>query len=326
MYQDFYHLSEMPFQLTPDARFFYGSRGHDRAISHLIYGLAQREGFIVVTGEVGAGKTMLVEWLRSKLDTDKYTLARIGTTRLNGDDLLRLTAAAFGLKDETTDKATLLGRLERIFRQTNAAGKRCLLIVDEAQGLPLGALEELRMLSNFTEDRHPLLQTILLGQPQFRELLASPELDQFRQRVLAAYHLGPLTEIETRAYIEHRLKTVGWTGNPSWTEAAFAHVHRHSDGIPRRVNRLCSRILLYGALEGAPAISEDMVEQAATELEHDLEGPAGPSSVPAGAYAPRQDDSDLARRVALLEAQVGKREQSFRWLVKLLGDYLDRTN
>ena len=191
MYESFYNLSGMPFQLTPDSRFFFGSRGHSKAIAHLNYGLAQGEGFIIITGEVGAGKTTLVEWLRSQMDPAAYTIARVNTTQVSENDLFRLAMAGFGLGDEAPGKAALLQRFESVLRAHRQAGRRCLLIVDEAQNLSLAALEELRMLSNVTVDGQTSLQTILLGQPQFRRLLASPNLDQLRQRVLTSYHLGP---------------------------------------------------------------------------------------------------------------------------------------
>ena len=224
MYEKYYNLSGIPFQLTPDSRFFFGSSGHSRAIAHLVYGLAQEEGFIVITGEVGAGKTTLVEQLWSQLDRNSYVMARVVTTRVSGDDLLRLAVANFGVPDDGgADKATLLRRFERMARDQRAAGRRCLLVVDEVQNLPMAALEELRMLSNITVDGRASVQTILLGQPQFRATLANPDLEQLRQRVLASYHLGPLTEAETRAYIEHRLKRVGWNGDPRWEDAAFTY-------------------------------------------------------------------------------------------------------
>ena len=294
MYETTYQFTGSPFRLTPDTRFFYGSSGHSRAIAHLTFGLAQGEGFIVVTGEVGAGKTMLIERLLSQLDRATYAVACINTTQLGGDDMLRLTLAGFGVIGPQAGKAELLLQFEAALRGHRQAGRRCLLIVDEAQNLPPAALEELRMLSNITEGGRASVQAILVGQPQFRRALASPDLDQLRQRVLASYHLGPLTEAETRAYIEHRLSTVGWQGNPHWDDAAFAAVHAHSDGIPRRINRLCGRVLLYGALENAIGITAAMVTTTAEELAEDLEG------VPAAA---EDAAPDLLRRIEILEAR-----------------------
>jgi general secretion pathway protein A len=324
MYEKFYHLAAMPFQLTPDSRFFFSSRGHSRAIAHLIYGLSQGEGFVIVTGEVGAGKTTLVERLWTELDRDTYTLARINTTQVSHDDLFRLTMAAFGIQTEATDKATLLGLFAEMLAEHGAAGRRCLLVVDEVQNLSLAGLEELRMLSNISENGQASLQTILLGQPQFRRKLASRDLDQLRQRVLASYHLGPLSSEETRAYIEYRLSAVGWKGDPAWTDGAHTAVYRHTGGIPRRINRLCSRVLLYGALEESHTISGPMVDSTADELRLDLEGGSdAPSGADAGsADAPAERDGeasgtlgDLVRRVQALEDAMARRERVFQRLI-----------
>jgi type II secretory pathway predicted ATPase ExeA len=286
-----------------------------------VYGLSQQEGFIIITGEVGAGKTTLTEQLWSQLDRRTYVICRVATTQVSGDDLLRLVVTGFGLQDGGADKATLLRRLERVFRDERAAGRRCLLVVDEAQSLSLPALEELRMLSNITIDGRSPLQTILLGQPQFRATLASPELDQLRQRVLAAYHLGPLGEDETGAYIEHRLRTVGWNGNPSWERAALRRVHAHTDGVPRRINTLCSRVLLYGALEQAAVITADIVDVTAGELRQDV----GSVSRPGQAGSTGEDGrlSVLVPRVQALEAKISRQERIFRRLLDLLGGHLE---
>lgn len=326
MYAQHYGFSGMPFQLTPDHRFFFGSSVHNRAIAHLIYGLAQEEGFIVVTGEVGAGKTTLVEQLWSQLDRNTYTIARIVTTQVSSDDLLRLTLAGFGI-DEQGDKATLLRRLERMLKEERAIGRRCLLVVDEVQSLSMPALEELRMLSNLTEGGRVSLQTILLGQPQFRRTLASPDLDQLRQRVLASFHLGPLGPEEVRAYVQHRLRAVGWAGNPHFEEIAYASIHRHSGGIPRRINRLCSRVLLYGALEEATEITAEMVDTTAAELSTDLGGDPDPmrrvvTAAPNG-HGNGADTSALAERLTALEQMVLKRERTLQRLLEVVSTYLE---
>jgi len=318
VYDKFYRLSGIPFLLTPDTRFFFGSTGHSRAISHLVYGLAQEEGFIVITGEVGAGKTTLVEQLWSQLDRNTYVIARVVTTQVSGDDLLRLAMANFGLGETPgTDKATLLRRFEHMVRDQRRAGRRCLLVVDEVQNLSLAALEELRMLSNITVDGRASVQTILLGQPQFRPILASRDVEQLRQRVLASYHLGPLSEAETRLYIEHRLKMVGWEGDPHWEEEAFAAVHRHTGGIPRRINTLCSRVLLYGSIEEAHTVSGAMVDTTAAELDQDLGAGLAPSLGFADTAAAAQDD--LMRRIESLEHMAARQERMFRRVLDLLG-------
>ena len=317
MYERFYNFTGIPFQLTPDSRFFFSSEGHSRAIAHLIYGLSQGEGFIVVTGEIGAGKTTLVERLWTELDRETYTLARVNTTQLSGSDLFRLTMASFGLEPGNDDKPSLLLRFDAFLANHRADGRRCLLVVDEVQNLSLEALEELRMLSNLSGgadagDGYAALQTILLGQPQFRKTLACPDLDQLRQRVLASYHLGPLSAEETQAYIQHRLAAVGWNGHPAWTDAAYAAIYRHTGGIPRRINRLCSRTLLYGAVEESHTITGAIVENTARELNEDIDGvPASLTAAPEpAALAP----PGLVERVAALEQAIVRLEQRFQRL------------
>jgi general secretion pathway protein A len=315
VYDTFFRLTGIPFQLTPDSRFFFGSAGHSRAISHLVYGLAQEEGFIVITGEVGAGKTTLVEHLWTQLDRRSYAIGRVVTTLVSGDDLLRLAVTSFGVLDDRADKATLLRRFEAMVREQRAAGRRCLLVVDEAQNLSVAALEELRMLSNVTLDGRASLQTILLGQPQFRPLLARPDLEQLRQRVLASYHLGALSERETRLYIEHRLRVVGWTDDPHWTDGAFIQVFRATTGIPRRVNTLCGRVLLYAALEEAHTITEEMVIATAGELEQDL---GAGLSAPAASGTMLSETDRLSRRLHAMEERVSRQERLFRRVMELL--------
>ena len=317
MYEKFYRLNGIPFQLTPDPRFFFGSASHNRAISHLIYGLSQQEGFVVITGEVGAGKTTLVEQLWAQLDRRSYTIGRVVTTQVSNDELLRLVVSGFGASDLGRDKASLLRGFEQTIRDQRAQGRRCLLVVDEVQNLSFPALEELRMLSNITVDGRTSVQTILLGQPQFRPMLASPEMDQLRQRVLASYHLGPLTERETQAYVEHRLRMVSWMEDPEWEPAAFTTLFRRTGGIPRRINTLCTRVLLFGALEESHLITAEMVDTVAAELEHDL-GPASAAVVRA-AHVNGSGLEDLAKRVAGLEQSTARQERIFRRLLDVLG-------
>lgn len=244
------------------------------------------------------------------------------TTQVSGDDLLRLAMAGFGIGETPgTDKATLIRRFEQMVRDQRKAGRRCLLVVDEVQNLSLAALEELRMLSNITVDGRASVQTILLGQPQFRPILASRDVEQLRQRVLASFHLGPLTEDETRLYIEHRLRTVGWTGDPALDQDAYRAIHRASGGIPRRINTLCSRVLLYGALEEAHTIEATMVETTAGELEQDL----GVGLVPPVDAVPDRTLSDTAhqdllRRIEALEQTATRQDRVFRRVLDLLAD------
>ncbi|MDD2877133.1 MAG: AAA family ATPase [Acidiphilium sp.] len=263
----------MPFRLTPDDRYYFASSEHSRALSHLLFGLAQSEGFVVITGEVGAGKTTLVERLTAQLNQATYRLASITTTQINAEDILRLIAADFGLS-AAGDKASLLLRLKERWRADRVRGRRALIVVDEAQCLAPATLEELRMLSNMAERGQALVQIVLLGQPQFRDVLASPDLDQLRQRVLASYHLGPLTRNDTGAYILHRFAAAGGKAEGFFEAGALDAIYDASGGIPRRINRLCSRILLNAALEHYPVITAAIVGPIARELETDLDGRA----------------------------------------------------
>jgi putative secretion ATPase (PEP-CTERM system associated) len=235
-------------------------------MAYLNYGLSEREGFIVITGDIGAGKTTLVGQLLSQLDRDKHISATVVTSQLEGDDALRMVASAFGLPFQGLDKASVLRAIESFLRESRRAGKHVLLIVDEVQNMRVSALEELRMLSNFQQDNKPLLQCFLVGQPEFRRIMARPEMEQLRQRVIASCHLEPLDEDETRAYIEHRLMTVGWCGDPDITPEAFRTIYRYSCGVPRRINTLCGRLLLFGSIEERHVVDVETVLEVVQEL------------------------------------------------------------
>lgn len=267
MYEAFYGLSSKPFQLNPDPRFYYSSKPHRRARSYLVYGVMRGEGFIVVTGEVGAGKTTIVRDLLDSLENGSVVAAHLVSTQLGAEDALKLVCAAFGVQVRGHGKADLLMSLEAFFISQVTQGKRCLLIVDEAQNLQPMAVEELRMLSNFQFEDQALLQTFLVGQPEFREILQGPSMLQLRQRVTARCHLGPLDEDDTRGYVEHRLKCAGATDKPTFDPGVFALLHRHSGGIPRRINTLADRLMLAGFLSDTTHLSEQMLAEVVGELE-----------------------------------------------------------
>ena len=249
MYEAFYGLSSKPFQLSPDPNFYYASKQHRRAKAYLDYGVLRNDGFIVITGEIGAGKTTLLRGLLDSLNRSNVSIGNLVTTQLGADDTLRMVGAAFGVRVKDLPKSELLMSLEAFFVNQSSQGKRCLLIVDEAQNLTARAVEELRMLSNFQFGNQSLLQTFLVGQPEFRGILQRPEMEQFRQRVAATCHIGPLDEEETQRYIDHRLKCAGSTGKPTFDPEAFPAVYGASQGIPRRINSLCDRLLLLGYME-----------------------------------------------------------------------------
>jgi general secretion pathway protein A len=329
MYTEFYKFSGLPFQLTPDARFFFGSSGHTKAMAHLTYGLGQGEGFIIITGDIGAGKTTIVEHLLSQLDARKYVAAKITNTQLDADDTLRMVASAFGVTQEGADKATLLRRFEGFLARIHEQGQRALLIIDECQNLGVPALEELRMLSNLQIKGRTPLQSFLLGQPQFRETLGRVELDQLRQRIIASYHLGPLTEAETRRYIEHRLRTVGWNDDPRIENAVFAAVYRHTGGVPRKINTLCSRLILFGFLEERHDLSEADADEVAKDLETEIarilpqtaDGDRHGELRSTGAAAP--DYEELVKRMSVIETYVRSHDRTIRRVLRIAADFLE---
>jgi len=271
MYESFYGLTSKPFQLNPDPSFYFASKQHRRAMAYLEYGLNQNEGFIVVTGEVGAGKTTIVRGLLKDLDHEKVVAAQLVTTQLDAEDTLRMVAAAFGVGTKNVGKSELLLALEAFLVDVTRQGKRCLLIVDEAQNLTARAVEELRMLSNFQFGTQALLQSFLIGQPEFRKIMQSPQMQQLRQRVIAACHIGPMDQDETQAYIEHRLKCAGSQGMPRFDAGAFEAIFEASGGVPQRINSHCDRLLLSGFLTGKTDFARVDVEEVAREIREETQ-------------------------------------------------------
>ena len=325
MYADFYGLTAQPFQLTPDARFFFESTVHRQAMAYLVYGLRHAEGFIVITGEVGAGKTILVENLLSTIDRSNFVTAKIVTTQLASDDLLHMVAADFGIVKEGLAKGPLLQRISEFALAQHRNGKRVLLIVDEAQNLSFEALEELRMLSNIFFDRTMALQSFLLGQPQFRATLGSPRLEQLRQRVTAAYHLGPLGEGESRAYVEHRLRRADWKDDPHFADDCFPLIHQRTGGVPRQINTLCSRLLLFGFLEELHTLTAHAVEKVANDLREEIALAATPPAVANSATELVGRDealSQISRRLGVLEDSVYKHGRVIKRAIEIAASYL----
>lgn len=266
MYEEFYGLHSKPFQLNPDPNFYYASQQHQRAKSYLDYGVVRNEGFIVVTGEIGAGKTTIVRGLLDNLEASSVVAAQLVSTQLDAEDMLRLVAAAFGVRTKNVSKAELLMALEVFFVSQVGQGKRCLLIIDEAQNLTPRAVEELRMLSNFQFGKQALLQSFLVGQPEFRKVLQDPRMEQLRQRVIAACHIGPLELEETKNYILHRLKISGANNYPVFQEETFKKIYISSKGIPRQINAICDRLLLMGFLENRKIFEAEDVDRIAQEI------------------------------------------------------------
>ena len=319
MYETFYGLHAKPFQLRPDPNFFFGSKGHKRAMSYLEYGLSQGEGFIVITGEVGAGKTTLVRNLFRKLETNRIIAAQIVNTHLNSDDTLRSVVAAFGLPFDDPSKTGLLARLEQFLRYSDKQGKRVLLVVDEAQNLTPQTVEELRMLSNFQTNEKSLLQTFLLGQPEFRRTLHSEGMQQLRQRVIATYHLGPMDAAETQLYIEHRLQTAGWKGDPVITPDAYAGIYEYSGGIPRKINTLCDRLFLMGYLEELHQFGADEVREVIKDIQEEFNAPPPEAGVmPTYTGIPNGFTDTAAESMEHLDERLSKIERSVTSVLDVL--------
>ena len=362
MFEQFYGLASRPFQLTPDPDFYFESATHRKALSYLGYGLAQGEGFIVITGEVGAGKSTLVAHLTQRIDAEQLTLAQIVTSRLDGEELVHLAARAFGLEVDGHDKATALGQIERFLQDEAREGRRCLLVVDESQNLSIEAIEELRMLSNFQLGSHPLLQILLLGQPEFRDLLDSSDaLEQLRQRVIARHHLDAMGVDEIEPYVTHRLECAGWGGDPSFEAGTFEAVHEATGSIPRKVNQLMTRVLLLGAVEQKHAIGADMVRTVSAELaqasaaeerphpdasDHPVSDTGSPAPGPdvaamfgardaqitelqqavvelSEALANTSDDRPHDDALAAIDARLAEQEQTVRYMLTMLVEWLE---
>jgi len=321
MFESYYGLSENPFQLNPDPSFYFPSKGHRRAFAYLQYGVFQRQGFIVITGEIGAGKTTLVRTLLNQIDPSSVVAAQLVSTQLDADDLLRAVAIAFGLPAKDAGKAELLAGIEAFLTSLVPQKRRALLVVDEAQNLTPNAMEELRMLSNFQIGDRALLQSCLVGQPELRDQMRCASMKQLRQRIIASYHLGPLEADETRAYIEHRLQHVGWKGDPSIDPAVFAALHEATGGIPRSINALCNRLLLAAYLDEKHDISSSAVTEGLDELRQEL---GTFEAIPAASLAPAPEQqwsvSDSVRPIVSsgISARLDRLEHSVNSILEVV--------
>jgi putative secretion ATPase (PEP-CTERM system associated) len=312
MYDGFYNLSKKPFQLNADSDFFFDSVVHKRALAYMRYGLTQGEGFVVVTGKPGTGKTMLVKELVNSLNSDNITIGIMVSSQVGADDLLKIISATFGLSYEGEDKSTLLTRIERFFIQQATEGKRVLMIVDEAQNLPKDALEELRMLSNFEMSGKSLFQTFLIGQQQLGETLLLPEMEQLKQRIVATYQLKPLNEEETKSYILFRLEKASWQQMPQFDNNVFNRICSYSQGIPRRINTLCDRVLLFGYLDELTVIDLSAINKVIADIEDEASLTTDEfHDVLPGANATTTDaDGSVEERIIALEKMVRDLQQT----------------
>ena len=266
MYEEFYRLKAEPFRLSPDHKFCFGHKGFQKARAYMAYAFMRAEGFVMITGAPGTGKTTLIDDLLAGIEESDFSIGRLVSAQVEADDILRLVAGEFGISASRTDKSEILRLLADQFMRNFKLGRRSLLIVDEAQGLSLSALEELRLLTNMRVGGQPMLQIFLVGQEELRDMVTSPELEQLNQRMIAAYHMEPLKPDEFVAYVLHRLTVAGWKGNPRFKPEIFPELFRFSNGLPRRINHICSRLLLHGFLEEKRKLDADDMEIVIKEL------------------------------------------------------------
>ena len=266
MYLEFLGLREKPFSITSDPSFLYLSRKHREALSHMIYGIRERKGFVEITGEVGTGKTTLCKALLRQLDPATHKTALILQPQLSELQLLQSVVQDFGMNPMRTSRLDLFNQLNRFLLEQAELGNNLIVVIDEAQNLSLRLLEQIRMLSNLETDKSKLIQIILVGQPQLREKLASPALEQLRQRIGVRYHMMPLDGDEVRTYIDHRLRVAGSDGSLDWTPEAGEEVYQCSKGIPRLINLICDRSLLACYVYRIKRVDADIVRRSYQEL------------------------------------------------------------
>ncbi len=266
MYEDYYGFREEPFRLSPDSRLCFLHPSYRKARAYMQYALQRREGFVMVTGRPGTGKTTLINDITTQLTSQGNMHAALTSTQIQADDLLRLVSLKFGLEGESGQKSQLIYQLETFLFRLHRESRRPLLIIDEAQDLARDALEELRLLTNLQKDNQPLLQIFLVGQEELRHKVLTRGLEQLHQRIVAACHLAPLSLEATEAYIKHRMTRVGWETDPALDSDIFEPIHQNSLGIPRVVNQICSRLLLHGMVNEKHSLTREDIREVINDL------------------------------------------------------------
>ncbi|KGJ96764.1 XrtA/PEP-CTERM system-associated ATPase [Colwellia psychrerythraea] len=326
MYESYYGFSERPFQLSPDPRFFFATSHHQRALSYLQYGLDQGEGFIVITGPIGTGKTTIARNLLASIADENIVAAQLVTTKLSPVELLELVAAEFNITVKGNSKADLLQSIEQFLIGLNKQGKRALLLVDEAQNLPSETVEELRMLSNFQLDNKPLIQSFLLGQEELKAIISAPEMEQFRQRIIASAHLKPLNVEEVKDYINHRLAQANCNREALFPDEAFQLIFEKTLGVPRKINIFVDRLLLFGFLEELTQISCSVINEVAKEMSVELTGSLNGASLDNKAQPSVINSTENVENIKnvlreveeILEGSIQQKVKMTRYIDKLL--------
>jgi general secretion pathway protein A len=267
MYTSFFNLHENPFSLTPDPRYLYLSPQHRAAMNHLIYGIHEKKGFILITGGIGTGKTTICRAIIKKLDPSVQT-ALILNPFLSDIELLETILQEFGIPFEGPErtKKNFVDALNGFLLKNFAAGRNAVVFIDEAQNLPRATLEQIRMLSNLETDQEKLIQIVLVGQPELQGILSSPALRQINDRIMLRYHLEPISRENVKHYIEHRLSVAGVDGQLSFTDGAFEKIYDFSRGYPRRINAICDRALLVAYTENSRSIEKETIQNAMKDM------------------------------------------------------------
>ena len=303
MYLSFFNLTDKPFELLPNPRFLYLSKGHKKALSYLEYGIQERAGFTLLTGEVGSGKTTLLRNVIKELSSET-TLSMVFNTQVAADQLLAMVNEDFGLETVGKDKVTLLRDLNDFLVEENSNNHRPIVIIDEAQNLSEESLEEIRLLSNLEFDSFKMMQIILVGQPELKQLLAQPSLRQLRQRISISCHLEPLIREETEAYIYHRLAIAGNRNALKFNEGVFDLIHEYSQGGPRVINVICDFLLLSTFVEEKKEVDEDLVIEAIEELSIEALNGSKAETLPVAATAHNQISTSIEERLFRMEKDI----------------------
>ncbi len=309
MYKEFYHLKERPFTILPDPGYLFMSSKHKTAIDYLHYGFMQQAGFIVISGEIGTGKTTLIKYLVKEIE-DNINLAIIFNTKLNSVQFLLAVLKEFEVEYKTKNKIALYEAFNKFIIEQYAKKRKTVLIIDEAQNLSPAVLEEVRMLSNLQTEKEHLIRIILVGQPGLREVLLKPGLEQFAQRIIVNYHLDRLSSLEVKEYIHHRLSVAGANTNEIFSDEAINKIATYSEGIPRVINIICDMALVYGFADSLPQISDKVIENVVADKKEGglfLGEKSGPPSA-------RQNKNSWKIKFRLLEGKIADLEKSIKIL------------